>query len=226
MRAVAVGRWCGRLSRAGLRGVSALWLAAGMCGMVAASEFVELSFAAVDEGRGAEPVVAFAVMDGRMVSVVLPGHRAGPARRAGGRGEIPLLGHDPVSRLALLDGSAVVAGTKYELGDSRVLKPGAMVQVAGGAQARVTGWARRHGGRVLPVSLLRVNYPAVPPRAGTPLLDGAGRVVAIGYQAEPGRKSVGYALPVVVVARVLADLERDRKVVRTWLCVTLREGAD
>jgi len=98
------------------------------------------------------------------------------------------------------------------------------VQVPGGARARITGWTRRHGGRVLPVSLLRVNYPVSPPAAGTPLLDEKGRVVAIGYQADPAAASVGYALPVEVVSRVLADFERDRRVVRTWLGVTLRQG--
>ena len=77
----------------------------------------------------------------------------------------------------------------------------------------------------MPVSLLRINYPGAVPLAGTPLLDDQGEVVAIGYQAEPGREAVGYALPVEVVLRVLADFERDRRVVRTWLGVTLREGA-
>lgn len=196
----------------------------GLCGAGVAADLVGLQFAATDAGRVAERVVAFATSDRQLISVVLPGHRAGPVAGPGGRGEIRLLGHDPVSRLAVLDGSGVAA-RKYPLGDSGGLGPGAVVRVAGGAQARVSGWARRHGGRVLPVSLLRVNYPASPPAAGTPLLDEQGRVVAIGYQAEPGRESVGYALPVEVVSRVLADLDRDRRVVRTWLGVTLREGA-
>lgn len=203
-----------------------LVVALGCClvACLSAGEVLEIQFPAAGVGMEALPVAAFAMPDGRMVSVVLPGQRAASAQRVDGRGGIALLVHDPVSRLAVLNGVGVVM-KKQRLGSSGELGAGAQVRVAGGVRGRVTGWARRHGGRVLPVSLLRINYPGAVPLAGTPLLDDQGEVVAIGYQAEPGREAVGYALPVEVVLRVLADFERDRRVVRTWLGVTLREGA-
>jgi serine protease Do len=204
-----------------------LWLLACFGGLVGegfgAGGLLELRFPATEAELAGEVAAAFSIGRARLVSVVLPGHKAVAAVRADGGGEVELLAHDGISRLAILDG-AVVKAPNFELGTSGSLRAGDAVRVAGAAQARVTGWTRRHGGRVLPVSLLRVNYPASPPSAGTPLLDGKGRVVAIGYQTDPVAESVGYALPVEVVARVLADYERDRRVVRTWLGVTLREG--
>lgn len=202
----------------------AAWVAAvaGESGY-AAGELLELRFPPSEAEVAAEPAAAFYIGGARLVSVVLPGHLATAAVRADGGGQVRLLAHDGVSRLAILDAGAAKA-KKRELGSSVRLRAGGVVQLPGGARARVTGWTRRHGGRVLPVSLLRVAYPVRAPAAGTPLLDEQGRVVAIGYQAEPAAESVGYALPVEVVSRVLADFERDRRVVRTWLGVTLRDG--
>jgi serine protease Do len=110
------------------------------------------------------------------------------------------------------------------LGSSVRIEAGAVVRVPGGGEGRVVGWVRRFAGRVLPVSLLRVNYSAEAPPAGSPLLGADGRVVAIGYQVDPQRTGTGFALPVEVCQRVLADLDQDGRVVRAWLGLTLKEG--
>lgn len=70
----------------------------------------------------------------------------------------------------------------------------------------MAGWVRRFAGRVLPVSLLQVIYVGAAAPAGTPLLRGDGRVVAVGYQADGQRGHAGFVLPVEACRRVLADL--------------------
>ena len=176
-------------------------------------------------GTTAERVCGFAIEGGRVVSVVLPGQQAAAPRLVDGGRRLGLWGHDPVSRLAVLDGKGLATGVGVlRLGASSGLKPGAVVRIPGVGEGRVAGWVRRFAGRVLPVSLLQVNYAGAAPPAGTPLLGGDGRVVAVGYQADGQRGHAGFALPVEACRRVLADLERDGRVVRTWLGLTLRQG--
>ena len=145
------------------------WL--GLLCLATASTW-SLEFPPLGEAGVSDAVCGFGVGGGRIVTVVLPGHQAG---RRGWRGAagLPLLGHDPVSRLAVLDGAGMSgSAARFSVGSSAGLAAGAVVRVEGAAGARVAGWARRFGGRVLPVSLLRLNYAGMAPAAGTPLLDG------------------------------------------------------
>jgi S1-C subfamily serine protease len=113
-----------------------------------------------------------------------------------------------------------------ELGDSGAVRPGDRVVAVGnptGVQAtagtgRISGAGRRvevPGGYVVD-GLLETDAVIEPATSGGPLLGPDGRVV--GITARLG-EDTGYAVPVNVARRVLAQLEESHKVIRPWLGV-------
>jgi S1-C subfamily serine protease len=95
------------------------------------------------------------------------------------------------------------------------------MEPAGLVKCRTTGWVKQVGGKILPLALLRVNFSNSVPPPGTPLLDDAGRVVAIVFQSSGGG-NVGYALPAEAVHRVLRDISSGGQLSRGWLGLALR----
>lgn len=74
---------------------------------------------------------------------------------------------------------------------------------------------------MLPLALLRVNFEQSVPPPGTPLVDSAGRVVAIVFQGS-GAANTGYAIPAEAVHRVRRDISKGGGLVRGWLGLSLR----
>ena len=97
-----------------------------------------------------------------------------------------MIGHDPVSRLGFIkvEGSVVPKSMEWaaDAGASASATLQAM-EPAGLVKCRTTGWVKQVGGKILPLALLRVNFSHSVPPPGTPLLDDAGRVVAIVFQS-------------------------------------------
>ena len=197
----------------------------GMCIWSVSAAPAELSWEAVFRGPESEPdSVAFPVGDGRyFVAVALSGVQIADVRlRSAGRILPAEVFVDPVSRVVIfrISGPAEKA---LPLASSRSAAAGAEWAVKGGGKAEAEGWIKQINGKMLPLSLLKMDYSATVPRAGTPLTDASGAVVAIAHQASDGRR--GYALPVEVVKRVLEDVQGHGKVSRGWIGLKLRPEA-
>ena len=89
------------------------------------------------------------------------------------------------------------------------------------AEGLLVRWVKQVGGKILPLALLRVNFSHSVPPPGTPLLDDAGRVVAIVFQSSGGG-NIGYALPAEAVQRVKQDITKGGQLSRGWLGLALR----
>jgi len=177
-------------------------------------------FPAVD---GVADSAAFAVGDGRyLVAVALSGMRAEDGRlRLDGR-ELPAeVFVDPVSRLVVFRMSGP-PGVALPLGGMAAGLRGRELRVENGTAA-VAGIVKEVDGKMLPLSLLRVDYSAAAPKPGTPLLDAKGVVLAVAHQATGPRS--GYALPAEVVRRALDSVQEGGRIGRGWLGVKLRPDA-
>lgn len=164
--------------------------------------------------------MAVPVGDGRFFAAVALSEMQAEAGclRASGR-ELPAeVFVDPVSRLVIfhLSGPAERA---LPLAPSASKVIGTDLQVKGGGAAKATGWVKQLNGKMLPLSLLKVEYASGVPRTGTPLTDSTGAIVAIAHQTTGAR--TGYALPVDVVKRVLEDVQGAGKVARGWIGLKL-----
>ena len=186
----------------------------------AAADAAESSCAATFPGPAGEvQSAAFAIGDGRYyVAVALSGVQAdGGKLRSDGRVLPAELFVDPVSRLVIfrVEGPP---GRALALGKSQA-SAGAELKAQAGSTGRTTGWVKQINGKMLPLSLLKVEYRETAPPAGTPLLDAGGAVMAIAHQTTAPK--AGYAIPAEVVKRVLEDVQGDGKVSRGWIGLKL-----
>ncbi|MEK7949074.1 S1C family serine protease [Luteolibacter soli] len=168
--------------------------------------------------------VAFAVGDGRHVmSVAVSGTSPEGGRLFSDERLLPAeVILDPVSRLVVFRLSGPPGRALPLLADAP-LPAGATVKAATGVEGKSGGWVKNVSGKILPLSLLKMEYSARVPRPGTPLLDSNGNVVAVAYQ--PTGAQSGYAIPAEVVKRVLEDVQRGGHVSRGWIGLNLRPDA-
>jgi membrane-associated protease RseP (regulator of RpoE activity) len=128
-----------------------------------------------------------------------------------------VLAVDPVSRVVVFHG---VAGPVSGFVLAKHSPTGGLLELPGdGGRARVEGPVERVGGKYLPFTLLRVRYGGSAAVRGTPLLDSRGRVAAVALQASGG--AAGFAVPVEVLNRALAEARRNGRVDRAWLGLSL-----
>lgn len=165
--------------------------------------------------------VAVPLEDGRhFVAVAAAGVRAEGGRLWGeGREVAAKVVVDPVSRLVVFRTSGAAVGVLPMRGGSP-LGPGFAVTSVSGVRGRTAGWVRVVGGKVLPMSLLRVVWDGSRPKLGEAVRDGEGRLA--GLCGEGGEGMQGYVLPVEVVQRVMAGVMRDGVVNRAWLGLSLK----
>lgn len=188
--------------------------------MAAVADAAEAICAASFPGAAGEvQAVAFGVGDGRhYVSVALPEVQAdGGKLRSAGRVLPAEVFVDPVSRLVVFrvegpPGQALPLATK-------AAGVGAKLQLLNGGAAQANGWIKQINGKMLPLSLLKVDYTNSAPPTGSPLLDGDGAVVAVAFQSSTAKS--GYAIPAEVVKRVVEDVQGSGKVSRGWIGVKL-----
>jgi hypothetical protein len=163
--------------------------------------------------------------DSLLVTVVLPG--ADPSKSAVQAGSqavsARMIGHDPVSRLGFLKTEGPVPPRAAEWlesaasggqGDLQALTPGGPVKCRG------AGWVKQIGGKVLPLALLRVEFGQTVPPPGSPVMDPAGRVLGIVFQAA-GNGNAAYVIPAEAVQRVRRDICNGGRLVRGWLGLSL-----
>lgn len=202
-----------------------------LCALVSAET---ISFE-TEPGGKREPARVVAITDTLFATVAVVGTK--PASGARGLTEqgskLPLVVHDPVSRLTLLrrpaaedeEGAdedrpeAVPMGAAFvlERGDALYLDPGKTEQVS-----RLISWENSFQGNVLPISLMRVHHPkALTPLPGAPLFDADGKLVALCHQESDEFGHGTYALPVEAVTKVLKDLKEHGKVVRCWIGIVM-----
>ena len=142
-----------------------------------------------------------------------------------GSRSVPLkvIGYDPVSRLEFIKIEGDMTPKPMTWVDDAGASSNAALQSmepSGPVKCRSTGWVKQVGGKILPLALLRVNFSRAVPAPGTPLVDEAGRVVAIVFQ-NTGSDNIGYAIPAEAVRRVQQDICDSGQLTRGWLGLTL-----
>lgn len=179
------------------------------------------------EKEGGDPVKALSVpLDGgRIATVAVVGTDPGKAASEAGE-ELKLVGHDPVTRLTILQlpNSGAKAAPR---GSALGLLVGDAVYLPKQKRAsRVVRWENTFRGKVLPVALIRIHHPAdKPPLPGTPLMNAEGEVVAICHEAVPKFGNGTFALPVEVVDRMEYDLRTSGRVTPCWIGVTVNAAS-
>lgn len=178
------------------------------------------------QGASSESVAVSVGGDSTMVIIMAVGTDASTGKVLLGSRSVShkVIGQDPVSRLGFVQADGSVPPKTMEWVEDSRNYANATLQVSGTdgiAKARSTGWIKQVGGKILPFSLLQVKFNQSVPPPGTPLLDDAGRVVAIVFQSS-GSGNTGYAIPAEAVHRVKHDVANGGSLVRGWLGLALR----
>ena len=199
-----------------------LGMASVLSGWMAHAAEFEVDFPAAKEGRACHSVATPSDDGGLLVAVVLSGADASrPVLKSGGSVvPVRVIGHDPVSRLCFLRPEPPVVPGRLAWELKTPSTPG-IVLLNAGQQARISGWVKQVGAKVLPLALLRVNFNGPVPAPGSPLLTARGQLAAIVFQQEAGANSA-YALPVEALHRVRRDAVKSGDLVRGWLGLSLR----
>ncbi|MEY3895366.1 MAG: hypothetical protein RLZZ214_885 [Verrucomicrobiota bacterium] len=201
-------------------------VATGLAQPVAVSPRWQVSFPALPGGMPSESTAVPVSGDSEMVAIVMAGADGlSPKLQLGNRTvQARAIGHDPVSRLGFIQTEGGVAPKAMDWVEDANPSASASLNVmdaGGSAKCRTTGWVKQVGGKILPFALLRVSFSQTVPAPGTPLLDDAGRVVAIVFQST-GSGNTGYAIPAEAVRRVRHDVCNGGRLVRGWLGLAMR----
>lgn len=165
-----------------------------------------VEFASLDEKKVGAPQQSAGVLvadDGIIAAVALKGFNPASASVKNAAGEVvkvKLVSHDPVSRLTLLqlpegEREGMTKFTKYA--DTETLEPGAKLE-SNGELCRLVSFVRRHNGRVLPLTFMRVNHAGKAILPGSPVLNAKKELAGLIFQSS-GDGSSYYTLPVDVL---------------------------
>ncbi len=179
--------------------------------LFALSQSKTLSFASVSEGGQAYEAEGTLLDDkGTLVTIALVGANPEKATVKNAKGEdvsLKLVIHDPVSRITLLElpeserkGLSIVT----MMGDSTKLEPGDAVitdVTKRDEVSRVVSHVKRHNGKILPLTFVRINHPVGLQNAGTPVLNSKDELVAFVFQKDNSDKTM-FALPIEVLTNV------------------------
>jgi S1-C subfamily serine protease len=199
--------------------------------LLAFSQSKTLSFASTSEGG--EPQEAEGTLvdsEGTLVTIALVGADPNKATIKCAKGEVlslKLIIHDPVSRITILklpkserDGLGVVD----MIGDSTILEPGDAVItniVRRGEVSRVVSHVKRHNGKILPLTFVRINHPVGLQKAGTPVLNSKDELVAFVFQKHSSDRTM-FALPVEVLTNVKRFISKGTGVFKPcWVGVSM-----
>ena len=161
---------------------------------------------------------------GILVAVALHGAETGKlvVKLAGKPVRAEVAGYDPVSRLCFLKPLEEIIRPVAWL--SRAPERSGVILKAGGIPGITDGWIKRVGGKVLPLALLQVNFEGAMVEPGTPLTDAEGKIAAIVFQK--GEGNAVYAIPAEAVHGVRKDIQKNGRLVRGWLGLSLRVDGD
>lgn len=175
------------------------------------SQSKTLSFASVSEGGKAYEAEGSLMDDrGTLVTIALVGADPNKAMIKNAAGEqiaLKLIIHDPVSRITLLElpeSEREGVGVVRMIGDSANLQPGEAVitnVLRRNEVSRVVSHVKRHNGKILPLTFVRINHPTGLQKAGTPVLNSKDELVAFIFQKDISDKTM-FALPVEVLTNV------------------------
>lgn len=197
-----------------------------------------IEFASMEENANAASQESAGVLvsdDGVLAAVVLKGFNPEDARIKASKDaaadaevvKLKLISHDPISRLTLLqlpegkrDGL-----TKYSnFANSEEMKPGAKLEV-NGELCRLVSFVRRHNGRVLPLTFMRVNYSGKSVLPGSPVMNEKDELAGLIFQAS-GDGSSYYTLPVDVLKHLQSLKVTDGKFRPCWIGVSMDHLSD
>lgn len=188
----------------------------------------QLSFPGAARDQGFESTAVPVDGQSLMVVIVPPGSVMDPQgiKLQAGNQAVPVnvIGSDPVSRLGFIRSLGGDFPKKIEWAEDASACTNAnlaSMEPSGPVKCQTTGWVKQVGGKILPFALLRVSFSKAVPPPGTPLVDEAGKVVAIVFQAS-GNGNMGYALPAEAVQRVRRDICNGGRLVRGWIGLALR----
>ncbi|MFT5905202.1 MAG: serine protease Do [Cryomorphaceae bacterium] len=179
--------------------------------LLAVSQSKTLSFASVSEG-GKTYEAEGTLMDdkGTLVTIALVGSDPTKATIKNTKGEVmnlKLVIHDPVSRITILDlpeSERDGVGVVNMIGDSTILEPGDAVITnitRRNEVSRVVSHVKRHNGKILPLTFVKINHPVGLQKAGTPVLNSKDELVAFVFQKDSSDRTM-FALPVEVLTNV------------------------
>lgn len=95
----------------------------------------------------------------------------------------------------------------------------------GKSTARMGGWVKRIGGKILPLALLRVTFSTTAPPPGTALLDDQGRIAAL-LLRERAEDGACFAIPAEAVLRVFHRIAAKRDPRHGWVGLTLKPESE
>ncbi len=168
--------------------------------------------------------------DGVIATVALKGFNPVAASVKNAEGEavkLKLINYDPVSRITLLqlpetERKGMTKFTKYT--NSEILAPGSELK-SGNELCRLVSYVRRHNGRVLPLTFMRLNHSGKTLLPGSPLLSAKGELVGLIFQ--PSGDGVSYyALPVDALTHIQALKVTDSKYRPCWVGVSMDHLSD
>ena len=148
--------------------------------------------------------------EGSLVTIALVGADPTKASVKNAKGEVinlKLVIHDPVSRITILDlpeSERNGLGVVSMIGDSTILEPGDAVItniIRRNEVSRVVSHVKRHNGKILPLTFVRINHPVGLQKAGTPVLNSKDELVAFVFQKDSNDRTM-FALPVEVLTNV------------------------
>lgn len=162
--------------------------------------------------------------EGTFSTIVLKGYDPSKVALAGDSEEVPrVLCHDPISRMTLLQlpkGSFDTADVEPQRAKSTILTPGDALQFENGG-GRFVSFVRRHHGRVLPMTFMRVNYAGEKaPISGSRVYTMNKELVGLVYQSSGESKSI-YVLPIEVITNLEAAVNDKREFRPCWIGVSM-----
>lgn len=136
-----------------------------------------------------------------------------------------VIGVDKKTDLALLKVNTKNRAFKpVDLGNSDRLRVGDIVLAVGnpfGYAHTVTSGIISAKGRVIGTgpfdNFLQTDAPIHPGNSGGPLIDTRGRVIGINTAVQEGAAGIGFAIPINLAKKIVADLMKYGKVIRPWL---------
>ena len=185
----------------------------------------KVGFPALAGGRPCQTVVVQLADTPIHVTVVPRGaNPQQPSTAGGAKTSVRVIGHDPVSRLGLLEFRGTETGGRRNTWlDSAADCVGNALTAPtpdGPLPCRIIGWEKRVGGKILPLALLKVDFQGDVPPPGTPIMDDRNRIAGIVFQSA-GRGRSGYALPAEAIHRVCRDIRNGGVLARPRLGLTL-----
>ena len=137
-----------------------------------------------------------------------------------------IIGQDPKTEIALIRTPERSDLTPLPLGDSEAILPGDWVIAIGnpfGLEHTVTVGIVSAKGRDIGVSpyddFIQTDAAINPGNSGGPLLDVNGEVIGVNTAINPQANTIGFAIPINVVKRIIPQLRASGRVTRGWLGV-------